>query len=108
MKKLESKHKEIINFCKANTDDSVIKKYSRYFKEGYDAYGIDSKIIRSQKTKWLESWKDEMTIKAGDGLERQRTIYWTGVENGDGSCRDWKQVWVSQLLSLVKVGALIQ
>lgn len=62
MNKLELKHKEIINFCIANTDDSVIKKYSRYFKEGYDAYGIDSKILESQKNKWLNTWKNEMTI----------------------------------------------
>ena len=62
MNKLELKHKEIIDFCIANTDDSIIKKYSRYFKEGYDGYGIDSKIFESQKTKWLDSWKNEMTI----------------------------------------------
>lgn len=62
MNKLELKHKEIIDFCIANTDDSIIKKYSRYFKEGYNGYGIDSKIFESQKTKWLVSWKNEMTI----------------------------------------------
>lgn len=62
MNKLELKHKEIINFCIANSDDSIIKKYSRYFKEGYDGYGIDSKILESQKVKWLDSWKNEMAI----------------------------------------------
>jgi 3-methyladenine DNA glycosylase AlkD len=62
MNKEELKHKEIVEFCHANSDESVIKKYSRYFKEGYDAYGIDSKTIVSQKTKWLDSWKNEMTI----------------------------------------------
>ena len=36
MNKFELKHKEIIDFCIANTDDSIIKKYSRYFKEGYN------------------------------------------------------------------------
>ncbi|MBU1579328.1 MAG: DNA alkylation repair protein [Bacteroidetes bacterium] len=62
MNKLELKHKEIISFCIANADDSVIQKYSRYFKEGYDGYGIDSKIYESQKIKWLDSWENEMTI----------------------------------------------
>lgn len=62
MNKLELKHKEIINFCIANADDSVIKKYSRYFKEGYDGYGIETKTFESQKNKWLDSWKNEMTI----------------------------------------------
>ena len=62
MNKLELKHKEVINFCIANSDDSVVKKYARYFKEGYDGYGIDTKILKSQITKWLDSWKNEMTI----------------------------------------------
>ena len=62
MNKLELKHKEIINFCLANTDDTIIKKYSKYFKEGYDGYGIETKIFESQKNLWLDSWKDEMTI----------------------------------------------
>lgn len=62
MDKLKLKHKEIVEFCLNNSDDSVIKKYSRYFKEGYDGYGIDSKIYESQKSKWLDSWKNEMTV----------------------------------------------
>ena len=59
MEGLELKHKEIVEFCLANSDESVIKKYSRYFKKGYDAYGIDSNMIVTQKTKWLSSWEDE-------------------------------------------------
>lgn len=62
MKKIKLKHQEIIKFCSSNRDEAVIQKYSRYFKEGYDAYGIDSKILESQKIKWLDSWKNEMTI----------------------------------------------
>ena len=31
---------EIRNYCRANADEAVIKKYSWYFKEGYDAYGL--------------------------------------------------------------------
>ena len=31
---------EIRSYCRANADEAVVKKYSRYFKEGYDAYGI--------------------------------------------------------------------
>jgi 3-methyladenine DNA glycosylase AlkD len=62
MNELEVKHKEIIAFCQANADDSIVKKYSRYFTEGYDGYGIDTKILKSQLRKWLDSWKNEMTI----------------------------------------------
>jgi hypothetical protein len=31
---------EIRSYCRANADKAVVKKYSRYFKEGYDAYGV--------------------------------------------------------------------
>lgn len=31
---------DIRNFCRANADAAVIRKYSKYFKEGYDAYGV--------------------------------------------------------------------
>ncbi|MEJ2702671.1 MAG: DNA alkylation repair protein [Sedimentisphaerales bacterium] len=31
---------DIRRYCQANADEAVIKKYSRYFKEGYDAYGL--------------------------------------------------------------------
>ena len=31
---------DIREFCRANADEAVIKKHSRYFKEGYDAYGV--------------------------------------------------------------------
>jgi 3-methyladenine DNA glycosylase AlkD len=63
MNNLELKHKEIVEFCLANSDHSIVNKYSRYFKEGYYGYGIDSKILESQKTKWLDSWKEDMTIE---------------------------------------------
>ena len=28
---------DIRSFCRANADVAVVRKYSRYFKEGYDA-----------------------------------------------------------------------
>jgi 3-methyladenine DNA glycosylase AlkD len=33
-------YEEIRSYCRANADEAVVKKYSRYFKEGYDAYGV--------------------------------------------------------------------
>ena len=68
MNKLKVKHKEIIEFCLENSDELVIKKYSKYFKEGYDGYGIDTKIFVAQKMNMLESWKDEMTFDDYLGL----------------------------------------
>ncbi len=31
---------DIRSYCRDNADEAVVKKYSRYFKEGYDAYGV--------------------------------------------------------------------
>jgi len=33
-------YEEIRSYCRANADEAIVKKYSRYFKEGYDAYGV--------------------------------------------------------------------
>ena len=38
--KAEELYKDIRQYCKANADEAVVKKYSRFFKEGYDAYGL--------------------------------------------------------------------
>jgi len=62
MNKLDDKFYEINTFCEQNADPGIVKKYARYFTEGYDAYGIPPKIFEDQKTKWLEFWKDELSI----------------------------------------------
>jgi hypothetical protein len=31
---------EIIEFCRTNSDEAKVKKYLRYFTEGYDAPGL--------------------------------------------------------------------
>jgi len=59
---IEIKIKEIRNFCETNSDPAIIKKYQKYFKEGYDGYGIDDKLFRNQIEVWIKLWKDEMTI----------------------------------------------
>lgn len=33
---IESKLKEIKSFCQSNASPEIVKKYSRYFKEGFD------------------------------------------------------------------------
>jgi len=39
---------EIQTYCKANYNETLIKKYSRFFKEGYNAYGLSSELITSK------------------------------------------------------------
>jgi 3-methyladenine DNA glycosylase AlkD len=42
-------HSDIIAFCKANADEALVKKYSRYFKEGgYDAYGVSYPLLQEK------------------------------------------------------------
>jgi 3-methyladenine DNA glycosylase AlkD len=71
-----SKVKEIREFCESNSDPEIIKKFSKYFKEGYDGYGIDKNVIEKQIYIWKEQWKDEMTIDSylilGDELQHGR------------------------------------
>jgi len=59
---IDSKIKEIKEFCESNSDPEIIKKLSYYFKEGYDGYGIDKDVAEKQLNNWIEQWKDEMTI----------------------------------------------
>ncbi|MCL3782499.1 DNA alkylation repair protein [Prolixibacteraceae bacterium JC049] len=60
---IATKLNEIKNFCETNSDPAIIKKYQKYFKEGYDGYGIDDKVFKCQLENWVEQWKEEMTIE---------------------------------------------
>ncbi len=62
MKKIEEKFLEIRRFCEKNVNPEIVKKYSRYFTEGYDAYGLDQKTFESQRDKWLELWGEDFTL----------------------------------------------
>jgi 3-methyladenine DNA glycosylase AlkD len=56
----ESLYSDIIAFCKANADEALVKKYSRYFKEGgYDAYGISYPLMQEKVS----------SILAGPGID---------------------------------------
>jgi hypothetical protein len=41
-------HREIVEFCKSHADEAIVKKYSKYFKEGYDSYGLTTEIYQSK------------------------------------------------------------
>jgi 3-methyladenine DNA glycosylase AlkD len=51
----EQLHSDILAFCKANADEALVKKYSRYFKEGgYDAYGVSYPLMQEKVKSILE------------------------------------------------------
>jgi 3-methyladenine DNA glycosylase AlkD len=59
---IDSKLKEIRQFHESNSDPEIIKKFQRYFKDGYDGYGIDKNVAENQIEIWIDQWKDAMTI----------------------------------------------
>jgi len=44
----ESLFRETEAFCKANADPTIVQKYSRYFREGYDAFGVSSELLNKK------------------------------------------------------------
>jgi 3-methyladenine DNA glycosylase AlkD len=59
---LEKKLQEIKGFFTQQGNPENVRKFSRYFKEGFKGYGIDQKTFEKQKDHWIESWKDEMSL----------------------------------------------
>ncbi len=39
---------DLIEFFEANAEERIVLKYSRYFKEGYDAYGISTDLFEQK------------------------------------------------------------
>ena len=73
---IDKKFKEIRDFCIKNSKQANIDKYSRYFKDGFDGYGIDQKVYEAQRDLWIADWKKEMTI--GKYLELGDTLIQIG------------------------------
>ena len=76
MNKIEKKFCEIRKFCKENANPENVKKYSRFFTEGYDAYGIDKDIFIAQRDKWLGEWEEDFSFQ--DYLELGNKLIATG------------------------------
>ena len=59
--------KDIKSVLQAHADPAIVKKYSRYFVEGYDAYGVDLKEIKVERNAWLKDNRQEFGL---DGFLR--------------------------------------
>ena len=72
--KIETLVKEIRSILQAHANPARVKKYSRFFVEGYDAYGVDLKEIRSERNAWLMDNRQELGLagflRLGDLLVR--------------------------------------
>jgi len=51
---------EIQTFCVQNMDEDVVKKYSRYFVEGYDAYGVSSSKMEEAHRLFLLKYRNDL------------------------------------------------
>jgi 3-methyladenine DNA glycosylase AlkD len=60
---IEKLAREIRQFCIANSDEAQIKKYARFFVEGYDAFGIPQNVQENQRDLWLKEYKDEFGLE---------------------------------------------
>lgn len=68
---------EVHAFCAANGDPAVVRKYARFFKEGFEAYGVTDKHPEwaSRKQGWIErlrsaggsAWLDTATLLVENG-----------------------------------------
>jgi 3-methyladenine DNA glycosylase AlkD len=52
--------KEIRDFCILNADEALVKKYRRYFVEGYDAYGISQKSMEDEHKRLINTYRSEL------------------------------------------------
>lgn len=50
-------------FCRANADEKVVAKYAKYFKEGYDAYGVDGKVSTEEAKRIYSEYRDTLGLE---------------------------------------------
>jgi 3-methyladenine DNA glycosylase AlkD len=53
---------EIQKFFAKNKNPENVKKYSKFFKEGYDAYGLDGKTIETKRAELIDKYKDTLGL----------------------------------------------
>ena len=60
---IQSLFDEMRTFCQAHANPANVQKYSCYFVEGYDAYGVDFKLIVPQRDQWLAKYRPTLGLK---------------------------------------------
>ncbi|RPH35816.1 DNA alkylation repair protein [bacterium] len=53
---------EIRSFCSTHGDPKQIVKYARFFREGYDAFGLSQPVFEKQRDVWLEKYRGELGL----------------------------------------------
>lgn len=60
--KAKELYEDIQKYCQANADKAVVKKYSRYFTEGYNAYGLTREKYEAKVKSILEDKNVNMKL----------------------------------------------
>ncbi len=58
----EGLFKEIDDYCRANGDEAIVNKYARYFKEGYDAFGLTLEQNQAKVKSLLEGREIDLNL----------------------------------------------
>jgi 3-methyladenine DNA glycosylase AlkD len=53
---------DLITYCQAHADETIVKKYSRYFREGYDAYGITFPLMEQKIRSVMTEFSPDMNM----------------------------------------------
>ena len=53
--------KEVEDYCKQNSDSAVTEKYKRYFREGYDSYGLSTEKWEYLNKEIYKKYKKEFS-----------------------------------------------
>jgi 3-methyladenine DNA glycosylase AlkD len=63
---------EITAFCSSHGDETLVKKYSRYFREEFNAWGVPRELQEQECTRILREndLNPEIILRAGDQLFR--------------------------------------
>ena len=65
---------QIRTFFEANSNQELVKKYSRYFKTGYDAYGVSQELLHG----YLDEILSDKSLSLNFLLETGRLLVSTG------------------------------
>jgi len=55
--------RDMRRFLKANADQAVIKKYAKYFTEGYDPYGVAGEKLHPKIDEWFHICEEKLSQK---------------------------------------------
>jgi 3-methyladenine DNA glycosylase AlkD len=73
---LAALRREYTAYCKEHADEENVRKYSRYFREGFDAYGCEGKALIAYHKELLDKYEAQLTPDAS--LELGRELLATG------------------------------